>query len=89
MNISFEIIGNVKTWNFPRFYFRSGSTTPRSILSASKLRASLKSYNTYMGRPASGNPRFHNGNQGGKLKYCFGLSFKETTRKQTLKQNHI
>nr|XP_022293236.1 golgin subfamily A member 6-like protein 22 isoform X10 [Crassostrea virginica] len=31
----------------------SGSTTPRSILSASKLRASLKSYNTYMGRPAS------------------------------------
>eukprot|EP00105_Crassostrea_gigas_P036388 XP_019920536.1 PREDICTED: calponin homology domain-containing protein DDB_G0272472 isoform X9 [Crassostrea gigas] len=32
----------------------SGSTTPRSILSASKLRASLKSYSTYMGRPASG-----------------------------------
>ncbi|XP_052708639.1 titin-like isoform X7 [Crassostrea angulata] len=31
----------------------SGSTTPRSILSASKLRASLKSYSTYMGRPAS------------------------------------
>ncbi|XP_061169189.1 calponin homology domain-containing protein DDB_G0272472-like [Saccostrea echinata] len=31
----------------------SGSTTPRSILSASKLRASLKSYNTYMGRPAT------------------------------------
>lgn len=31
----------------------SSSTTPRSILSASKLRASLKSYSTYMGRPAS------------------------------------
>ncbi|XP_056015844.1 calponin homology domain-containing protein DDB_G0272472-like isoform X10 [Ostrea edulis] len=32
----------------------SGTATPRSILSASKLRASLKSYNTYMGRPATG-----------------------------------
>ncbi|XP_056015841.1 apical junction molecule-like isoform X5 [Ostrea edulis] len=31
----------------------SGTATPRSILSASKLRASLKSYNTYMGRPAT------------------------------------